>query len=68
MERLTKKLTVASEARDVLVGDGVTPIEKGPCNNYRLDMTGDSFGICKCGYPRADHLQKAQRPTWAKTY
>jgi hypothetical protein len=27
----------------------------GPCANYNLDLTGSSFGVCKCGWSRADH-------------
>eukprot|EP00511_Aplanochytrium_stocchinoi_P009936 CAMPEP_0204861566 /NCGR_PEP_ID=MMETSP1348-20121228/1708_1 /ASSEMBLY_ACC=CAM_ASM_000700 /TAXON_ID=215587 /ORGANISM="Aplanochytrium stocchinoi, Strain GSBS06" /LENGTH=482 /DNA_ID=CAMNT_0052011031 /DNA_START=17 /DNA_END=1465 /DNA_ORIENTATION=+ len=30
----------------------------GPCDNYTLDMTGASFGVCTCGYSRSDHNRK----------
>ena len=28
---------------------------EGACDDYVLDMTGDSFGVCLCGFPRAAH-------------
>lgn len=34
--------------------------EDGPCSQYRLDMTGDSFGVCKCGYSRIAHMKGSQ--------
>jgi hypothetical protein len=27
----------------------------GPCDNFRLDLTGVGFGACKCGHHRRDH-------------
>jgi len=30
-------------------------LQDGPCGNYALDLTGSSFGVCKCGWSRADH-------------
>ena len=63
-----KKKDHGTEARNVLgSGNSATKVETGPCDNYRLDMTGASFGVCKCGYPRSDHLQKkTKRPEWAR--
>jgi len=29
--------------------------EDGPCSFYELDMTGTSFGVCRCGYSRIAH-------------
>jgi len=28
-----------------------------PCNNYELDLTGASFGMCKCGFSRLAHVK-----------
>ena len=28
------------------------------CDNYRVDLTGKSFGVCKCGFPKSDHVSK----------
>eukprot|EP00924_Labyrinthula_sp_SR-Ha-C_P005300 maker-scaffold_1-snap-gene-27.51-mRNA-1 protein AED:0.00 eAED:0.00 QI:215/1/1/1/1/1/2/288/597 len=32
--------------------------EAEPCGNYRLDMTGVSFGDCICGHSKASHFKK----------
>lgn len=29
------------------------PLE--PCNQYKLDMTADAFGVCICGFPKQAH-------------
>lgn len=56
------------QARSLLGGDNnASKVESGACNNYRLDMTGASFGVCKCGYPRADHVRSTKKkPEWAR--
>lgn len=30
--------------------------KKKACDNYRVDLTGDSFGVCVCGFPKAEHV------------
>ena len=37
----------------------------GPCSEYRLDLEGRSFGVCKCGWARAEHFKAKQRAAWA---
>ena len=32
------------------------------CNEYRVNMTGEVFGICVCGRPKANHNDAALRP------
>jgi hypothetical protein len=29
----------------------------GPCSLYELDMSGSSFGVCRCGYSRLAHTK-----------
>eukprot|EP00924_Labyrinthula_sp_SR-Ha-C_P016812 snap_masked-scaffold_6-processed-gene-15.61-mRNA-1 protein AED:0.36 eAED:0.36 QI:0/-1/0/1/-1/1/1/0/236 len=31
-----------------------------PCHNFRLDTTSAAFGMCKCGFPRAQHGLKRE--------
>jgi len=40
------------------VAAAATSGSSGPCDNYRLDMTGSSFGVCVCGYSRAEHNRR----------
>lgn len=35
--------------------DSFTNVD-GPCNDYVLDMSGATFGVCACGYSRAAHM------------
>jgi len=37
----------------------------GPCSDYRLDLEGRSFGVCKCGWSRAEHYKAKQQVAWA---
>jgi len=37
----------------------------GPCSDYRLDLEGKSFGVCKCGWARAEHNKAKQQVAWA---
>eukprot|EP00927_Polykrikos_kofoidii_P051071 TRINITY_DN44884_c0_g1_i1.p1 TRINITY_DN44884_c0_g1~~TRINITY_DN44884_c0_g1_i1.p1 ORF type:complete len:592 (+),score=85.93 TRINITY_DN44884_c0_g1_i1:80-1777(+) len=30
-------------------------VDGGPCASYRVDLTGASFGDCKCGHPKSAH-------------
>lgn len=30
---------------------------RGPCHNYMLDMSSNSFGVCVCGYSKEQHLK-----------
>jgi len=30
---------------------------EGACDNYMLDLSGDGFGVCVCGFNRAAHMQ-----------
>jgi len=46
------KFEVKAEGRD------------GPCSEYRLDLEGRSFGVCKCGWGRAEHNKAKQNATW----
>lgn len=39
--------------------------EAGPCTDYQLDLTGAEFGVCKCGFSKAEHGTK-KLPSWAK--
>jgi len=32
-----------------------------PCHNFILDMTGNSFGVCNCGFRRDQHQSGVQR-------
>ena len=34
----------------------------GACDNYRIDLTGAKFGVCRCGFPKAEHKLTAERP------
>ena len=34
------------------------------CNNYRLDMTAATFGVCVCGYKKTDHANP--NPSFAR--
>ena len=34
------------------------------CNNYRLDMTAATFGMCQCGYPKIEHANP--NPSFAR--
>lgn len=39
-----------------------------PCNNYRLDLTADTFGACVCGFARQAHVgQKSQQKAVSST-
>ena len=38
------------------------PATPKACDHYRLDMTGATFGDCKCGRPKAEHLASAFSP------
>jgi len=29
------------------------------CSDYKVDLTGSEFGVCKCGFPKADHMKAA---------
>ena len=40
----------------VVVGDG-----GGACNDYRVDTLASAFGLCKCGFAKADHQLSAVR-------
>eukprot|EP01046_Picozoa_sp_COSAG06_P064055 COSAG06_NODE_15137_length_1047_cov_1.083333_1_plen_277_part_10 len=33
----------------------VAATPRGPCGNYRLDMSAEEFGQCKCGFPKSAH-------------
>jgi len=48
----SKKKTIPDKPHAVR---GVSNPEVGPCNDYRLDMTGRTFGVCYCGFTRHDH-------------
>lgn len=30
-----------------------------PCDDYRLDLLGENFGDCKCGFPKNEHSAEA---------
>jgi hypothetical protein len=30
----------------------------GPCNEYRLDLEGRAFGVCKCGWNKPSHFNR----------
>uniref|UniRef100_A0A7S1AKE4 LIM zinc-binding domain-containing protein n=1 Tax=Noctiluca scintillans TaxID=2966 RepID=A0A7S1AKE4_NOCSC len=30
-----------------------------PCDEYRLDLLGENFGDCKCGFPKVEHSAEA---------
>lgn len=47
------KFEVKAEGRD------------GPCSEYRLDLEGRSFGVCKCGWSRPEHYKAKQQVAWA---
>eukprot|EP00516_Mucochytrium_quahogii_P004005 CAMPEP_0203761020 /NCGR_PEP_ID=MMETSP0098-20131031/14192_1 /ASSEMBLY_ACC=CAM_ASM_000208 /TAXON_ID=96639 /ORGANISM=" , Strain NY0313808BC1" /LENGTH=949 /DNA_ID=CAMNT_0050654823 /DNA_START=76 /DNA_END=2925 /DNA_ORIENTATION=- len=32
---------------------------KGACDDFRIDVTAEKFGTCKCGHPKADHSAAA---------
>eukprot|EP00941_MAST-03F_sp_MAST-3F-sp1_P002988 g2988.t1 len=32
---------------------------KFPCDHYRLDLTGESYGVCVCGFMRHEHAASA---------
>jgi hypothetical protein len=40
----------------------VLAAEKMACEHYRLDLTGASFGVCKCGFSRPAHAHVATSP------
>eukprot|EP00924_Labyrinthula_sp_SR-Ha-C_P016843 snap_masked-scaffold_6-processed-gene-16.30-mRNA-1 protein AED:0.10 eAED:0.14 QI:0/-1/0/1/-1/1/1/0/241 len=53
---------------DIYTSSDVQPMETDvreetePCNNFRLDTTSAAFGMCKCGFPKAQHgLKKENR-------
>ena len=48
------KFEVKAEGRD------------GPCSDYRLDLEGRSFGVCKCGWSRPEHYKAKQQVAWAQ--
>lgn len=49
----TDPFATATEAEPVQMA---RTIQDGrACNNYRLDMTGSTFGVCVCGHPRTEH-------------
>lgn len=47
------------------VGSGGIDVGAGPCAEYRIDLTGTEFGICKCGFSKVEHGTK-KLPSWAK--
>lgn len=36
---------------------------EGACDNYQLDLSGDSFGVCVCGFNKIAHNQPKDKST-----
>jgi len=34
----------------------------GPCSHFRVDVTAEKFGTCKCGYHQSEHKAKGENP------
>ena len=65
MERLAKKkgIVEAHERGEIVVGSRKRSPSEGACEKYTLDMTGDSFGVCTCGFAKALHGLSKQSTT-----
>lgn len=40
--------------------------QTGACDKFELDMSSSTFGMCKCGKPRADHKDKNSAGSFKK--
>ncbi|GBG25116.1 Hypothetical Protein FCC1311_013342 [Hondaea fermentalgiana] len=57
-----KAAQALSRLRSGKGNDGAFSSGDGPCQNFRVDVTADKFGMCKCGYHQSEHKEKADNP------
>eukprot|EP01052_Picozoa_sp_SAG31_P038346 SAG31_NODE_5106_length_2740_cov_6.966538_2_plen_296_part_00 len=51
----TGGITVTPAAAAPAVAPAPASKADGPCDNFRIDLTASEFGMCKCGWKKADH-------------